>query len=161
MTQRLNQINNKKDFLLSSRTPSTILVRICTLLLFSMSVAFIYVYSEKILSKISNPSLTQRWTNFKLFWEPGPAMYVLPEGIQRTLTFLNNNQATQYTMSPSWWADPLYRQRINESAWPMRETPRSQYFLSLKENEIPTYCQIKEKYELTNENRTVFLSTCF
>ena len=57
--------------------------------------------------------------------------YVLPSTVQEMLALLRSHQVVSYQISEKIMNDPLFHQRIVESAWPRRVSPESNYRLIL------------------------------
>ena len=84
--------------------------------------------SEQNLNAIQNYKITL----FHVF-TPDSGQEALPSTVRYMLSLLKSNHVTSYQLSDQLYQNPLYMQRIVESAWPIKMDGTSSYRLSLSD----------------------------
>jgi len=82
--------------------------------------------------KKSNMDTVQHLTpSLRTLFTPNSGQEVLPDQVQNMLSLIQNHHVPNYRLSKQLTSDPLIRERIKESAWPVKTEKKSAYLLSL------------------------------
>jgi hypothetical protein len=90
-----------------------------------------------------------------LILTPNSGKEVLNHDVIEMLDMIDSNKLIDYTVSPTISLNEYTKQRIVESAWPIRNNPESK-FIFVFENELAKYqsCYVMDQREL------IFLVNC-
>jgi len=120
--------------LVIARPPSFLLLAASVLVIVLFNTPTIDTLAQLKLSNLSagkhpRPFLTR-------IFSPNSGKEVLPIQVQQMLSLLQEHQIASYQLSNQLDSDPLLKQRIIESAWPIKMDSASPYLLSSLEETI-------------------------
>jgi len=135
--------------LVIARPPSFLLLAVSVLVIVLFNTPTIDTLAQLRLSNLSagrhpRPFLTR-------VFSPNSGKEVLPIQVQQMLSLMQEHQISNYQLSNQLDSDPLIKQRIIESAWPIKMDSTSPYLFSSLEETItnPTCVVIDQKEDVT------------
>jgi hypothetical protein len=92
---------------------------------------------------------------FRLIVEPNSGKEVLPHQVLKMLDMIEENEIDEYQLSSKFEMDILIKQRIVESAWPIKLDGKSNYFF-IYEEELDDYLSCS----IIDQRESIYLVNC-
>ncbi len=125
------------------------------ILIFSIINLTPFLDAFKEFTSVNIATLSHPKKPLRLILTPNSGKEVLNHDVLKMLDMIDSNQLLDFTVSPTKNLNEYNKQRIVESAWPIRNNPESK-FIFVFENELAKYqsCYVMDQREL------IFLVNC-
>ena len=132
--------------LIISRSTNFMLISASILVLVMFKTPILETWIE--LKQINIESFQPLRSSLNKFFTPNSGREVLPDEVQQMLTLIQKNNLPDYQLSASLQKDELIKQRIVESAWPVKNEKSSQYLLySIDDDKNTLMCNEFDRME--------------